>query len=362
MRKVAVIMAGGSGAKFWPRTTELNPKPFIHLFGEGTMIQNTVFRLLPYFAAEDVYIITSEGNKDFIAEQLPIIPPGNIILEPFARNTAPCLGLASMFLSAKYPEDTIMMAFPADHVINNVREFHNSLDIAAGVAFDKEGIVTIGVMPTRPEPSFGYVQIRETREGIEDYFDKGVRTTTTFAEKPDINTARRFINSGDFLWNSGMFIWRLDVFTKKFAEFLPDHSALFKPVQKAFGTDAFSPALELAYRQMESVSIDYGILEKCEDVFVVESTFNWSDLGSWDELFRLSMKDGRNNFIEGDVIALNSSNSLISAHNKFIGAVGVDNLIIIDSEDSLLICKRGHSEEIIELVDYLRRKQINRYL
>mgnify|MGYP000530727687 CR=1 FL=1 len=360
-KKIAVVMAGGVGPRFWPRSTEKLPKQFIHLIGEGTMLQNTVSRLLPIFHQEDIYIVTFESYLKYVEEQLPYIPTENIILEPFGKNTAPCLALTLTSIGEKYSNDTILCAFPSDHIIYNIREFHHSLELAEQIAFDRKGIVTIGITPTRPEPSFGYVQIKEDRNDLGSFYDDGIRLTTTFAEKPDYETARRFVESGDFLWNSGIFIWRIDTFWESFSHYMPEHYRLFKLLNKHIGLDSYKGVVEHIYRQMQSQSIDYGILEKADNVYVVQSAFTWSDLGNWDELYRLSMKDGRDNVIEGDVVTINTSRSLILSNGKLIGTVGVDNLIVIDSDDGLLICQRGHSEDIIEIVDFMRRKHINKF-
>ncbi|MBI5323739.1 MAG: mannose-1-phosphate guanylyltransferase [Ignavibacteriae bacterium] len=362
MNKVAVIMAGGSGARLWPRSTEKKPKQFIHLMGDGSMIQNTVARLEPIFDSKDIYIVTSDYLKEFCFEQLPHIPKENIITEPFPKNTAPCIALAATAIENKYTPDTILFTFPSDHVITNQREFHHSLEVASKVAYEKGRILAIGLSPTRPETAFGYIQVKDEHKDLGELYDEGVRFSSAFAEKPDSATAKRFIESGDFLWNSGIFIWRLDTFWDTFKKFLPEDSRLFNKLKKSVNDEKFNTLVEEIYRQIQSESIDYAIMEKAKNVFVVEASFGWSDLGNWDEIYRLSMKDGRNNVIEGDVISINTSNCLVSSYGKMIGVVGVDNLMVIESENSIVICRRGYSDDVKEIVDFLRRKQINKYL
>lgn len=362
MKKIAVIMAGGLGNRLWPRATEKTPKQFVHLTGEGTMIQNTIMRLSPIFPIEDIYIVTSESMQEYIYDQLPMVPKENIILEPFSKHTAPCLALTALAIREKYTPDTVMVAFPADHMVYNVREFHYSVETAVKLASDRAGIVTIGVTPTRPEPDFGYVQVKNDRADLGELYDSGVRYSTTFAEKPDIETAKRFIQSGDFLWNTGIFVWSLYTFWRAFEKYLPEHTRLLEVLKKTSPTQWQPSDIEYVYRQMQAVSVDYAILEKADNVFVVEAAFNWSDLGNWDELYRLSIKDGRNNLIEGNVIATETQNCFISSTDKLIGVVGVKDLFIIEGDDSILICKRGNSEAIKDITDYLRRKQINMYL
>jgi len=355
MKKIAVVMAGGMGTRFWPRTTERLPKQFAYLIGDGTMIQNTVGRLRSIFDTDDIYIVTSENYSSVVSEQLPEIVKDNIILEPFPRNTAPCLGLTATVLSEKYPADTIMAVFPSDHVIFNMGEFYNSLETAYIAAYELSGIVTIGINPTRPETQFGYVQIKEQRGKLGSLYDSGVRYTTTFAEKPDLATARRFIDSGDFVWNSGIFFWRFDTFLESFTKYLPEDAANFKSLRKHIGKDSFRYNLEYIYRQQNSISVDYAILEKADNVLVVQSSFSWSDLGTWDELYRLSMKDASNNVIEGDVVYHNISNCLISSKGKLISAIGIEDLIVIENDDALLICKRGKSESVKDLIDIMKK-------
>jgi len=360
-KKLAIIMAGGTGARLWPKSTEKKSKQFIHLIGEGTMIQNTVARLIPFFSLDEIYIVAADSYSELLYEQIPALSKDNLIFEPYGKNTAPCLALSLTQLSGKISNDTIVYAFPADHVIYNVREFQNSLNIAGYLALHQKCIATIGIHPTRPETGFGYVQVDEEPGDLGDMFEHGVRHTKTFAEKPDEETAQRFIDSGDFLWNSGIFTLRVDAFWEAFEKYMPEHDQLFKVLKKFVGKDMYPEAVQDVYRQILSESVDYAILEKAKNVYVVEASFGWSDVGNWDELYRLSMKDGRNNVIEGEVIAIDTSNCLISSYDRIIGTVGVENLIIIDSGDSLLICRKGNSSSVKEIVDFMRRKHISKF-
>lgn len=362
LEKVAIIMAGGVGPRFWPRSKEKSPKQFIHLLGDGTLIQNSFARLMPLFSPEEIFVVTNKNHGETVLDQLPMLPQGNIILEPFGRNTAPCLALAMKIIAPQIDEYTIISAFPADHIINNVREFHISLENAQKVASFSENIVTIGISPTRPETGFGYIQFDENEEDLADFYNDGARCCTAFAEKPDIETALRFIHSGDFLWNSGIFTMTSKTFWNAFRKFLPDHSMQFDFLEEHIGKDDYQETLELVYRQIDHKSMDYAILEKTDNVIVIKSSFNWSDLGTWDELFRLSMKDARNNYLEGEVVSINSTGCYVESNTRIIGLVDVDNLIVVDTEDSLLICKRGKTENTIELVDFLRRKNIKKYI
>lgn len=362
MKAVAVIMAGGLGARLWPRSTERLPKQFMHMIGEGSMIQNTVARLQSIVPIDDTFVVTTPDFIDVISKQLPQLPPENIITEPFARNTAPCMALAALHLRKRISSDAVMITIPSDHYIYNVREFHHSLEVAAMAADATESIATIGVRPTRAEAGFGYIQISDADASELSLYGEDLRHVSVFAEKPDKETAQRFVDAGDFLWNCGIFIWKMSTFWNSFTKHLPDHAALFALLDSQIGKESYGSVLDNIYRQMRSVSLDYGILEKADNVVVVKSSFGWSDLGSWDEVYRLSPKDTKNNSIEGDVVALNSTNCFVSSNQKLIALVNVDDLIVVDTGHALLITKRGESETVKDLVDYLRRKQINHYL
>ncbi len=362
MKKVAVIMAGGLGVRLWPNSTESKPKQYMSLFGNDSMIQETYNRLLDIFANEDIYVVTYKSFAVHTQEQLPNLPSKNIILEPFGRNTLPALGIAALHIQQRYNSNIVMFSFPSDHIIGNQTEFKRAVETASKVASNTNGIVTIGINPTRPGTQYGYIQINEEKENIEEYFDLGVRSTNVFAEKPDLETAKRFLESGDFLWNSGIFAWKLEVFWNKLEKYLPEYSAQLKSIEKQLFTDSYNDAIDFIYKQINSISIDYGIMEKTDDLYLVKASFSWSDVGNWDELYRLSMKDSRNNVTQGDVVALDTGNSLIYSKNKMIATVGVEDLVIVESDDAILICKRGETERVKEMIDYLRHQQINRLL
>lgn len=350
-------MAGGTGARLYPRSTEKKPKQLIHLLGEGTMIQNTVMRLLPLFNPDDIFVVTTEQLAHVVRDQLPLIPPHNIIMEPFRRNTAPSLALANVILEKRYEEDVTVVAMPSDHIVHNIGEFHASVETAIHAASTMNAIVTIGLQPTRAETGYGYMQIDEEEIRVSETDASTIRKVNIFAEKPDVATAQRFIDAGDFLWNSGMFVYRHSIFEQEFAEHLPEHAPLFAPLHHSLSIDAFNHVLYNSYRQIRPISMDYGIMEKTQNVFCVISNFEWSDVGTWDELYRLSKKDSRKNVLEGDVFTVNTKNCMVSSYGKVIALVNVEDLIVVDSENLLMICKRGATENVTELVDLLRRKQ-----
>lgn len=357
----AVIMAGGVGSRFWPRSREKNPKQLLEIVGEGTMIQNTVRRLNGFVHDKNIFVVTNRLQKNTVLKQLPTIPSENIIVEPVGRNTAPCIGLAALFIERLHPKG-IMIVLPADHLIVNEQEFRKVLETAAQVAHITSGLVTIGIHPTHPETGYGYIQAKDRSEELQPLNFDGVYEVKTFAEKPNYATAIKFLESGDFYWNSGMFIWRVDVILSEIQKSLPELHTHLINLQPSIGTPLFEHNLETTYGLIRGISIDYGVMEKAERVYVVKGDFGWNDLGSWDEVSRISPKDESGNFTKGEVITVNSKNTYIHSSDKLIATVGVEDLIIINTPDALLVCKKGESQHVKEVVDYLRRKQMNDYL
>jgi len=347
-------MAGGTGARLYPRSRQAHPKQFLHLFGEGTLLQNTFARLAPLFDPSQIYAITTEELAPVVLEQLPALSPTNIIAEPFRRNTAPALALATVLLERRYGADVVIAALPADHLIWNVREFHDAVEAAIAVAAREDAIVTIGLVPSHPETAFGYIQVSD--EPLAQEGSATVYRVRGFAEKPDAATAERFVNAGDFLWNSGMFVFRASTFWHEFATHLPDDAPLFAELRQARDPAAFALLVEQIYGRIRALSFDYGVLEKTRNSLCVLGTFEWSDLSSWDELWRLQKKDPRQNVLEGTIYALDTKRCLVSSFGKVIALVDVEDLIVVDSDDVLLICRRGSSQRVAELVNMFRRR------
>jgi len=357
----AVIMAGGVGSRFWPRSREKSPKQLLEIIDKGTMIQQTVKRISNLIEPKNILIVTNKIQKPLVTKQLPQIPPENIIMEPLARNTAPCIELAALFIRRMDPE-AVMVILPSDHIMQNEEEFRRILRLATWVAYESGKLITVGIQPTRPETGYGYIQVIDEDNGTNPYFERGVYKVKTFAEKPNLATAQQFLQSGDFLWNSGMFVWRVDAIMREIERLLPELYQEFMNVDEAIGSDSYDQAVETAYRIIRSISIDYGVMEKAKDVYVIKGNFGWSDVGSWDEVYRISGKDEHGNSITGKTYLHNTKNTLIHSGNKFVATVGVDNLIIIATDDAVLVCKQGQSQEVKEVVDYLRRKQMTDFL
>jgi len=362
MKSYAIVMAGGVGARFWPYGTSRLPKQFLPIANsDDTMLQLTIKRLKDIVPIEQVFIITNKQYIDLVKKQLPRIPKENIIGEPVGRNTAPCIGLASIILK-QYDEKAKMFVIPADHLIENVDEFTKAVNSGLKFVEEKDAIVTLGIVPSHPETGYGYIQFIEDAFFKADNSDVSIYRVKTFAEKPSLDVAKIFLESGDFLWNSGMFIFRADTMLKQMNEQLPDLYHAIQKIEKAIHTSKYQQVLEQVFAEIKGISIDYGIMEKAKNVFVIKADLKWSDLGSWDEVSRLRTKDKNGNAVIGDSFIKDSKNNLIMSTKGFVGVIGADDLIIINTKDGLLICKKDRSQEVKEIVDYLKRKGLSDYI
>jgi len=356
----AVIMAGGSGTRFWPRSRERMPKQVLEIIGSGSMISNTIARIESLVPIERILVVTNKNQKDLIQKQVPSIIANNILVEPVGRNTAACIGLAAKWINY-YDPDAIMVTLPADHIIKDVNEFINVIKKAVRVAKENDALVTIGITPTYPGTGYGYIQFDDSKD-LNPYIDEEVFKVKTFAEKPNLETAEKFLKSGDFLWNSGMFIWKANVIIKEIEKHLPELGEQLAKLEKMIGTDKYESTLEYVYGVIRSISIDYGVMEKASNVYVAKGNFGWSDVGSWDEVANITPTNEDKNAFRGLVITKDSHRNYIDAGNKVVATIGVDDLIIIATDDAVLVCKKGRSQEVKDIVDQLRRKQLNEFL
>jgi len=364
----AIIMAGGVGTRFWPKGTVKLPKQYLKIQNDSdSMIQQTFKRLEGIIPPMNIFVVTNLSYKGLTKKHLPKIPEENIICEPFGKNTAPCIGLTCLYIKQFNPEATVLVV-PSDHIIKNVSEFQSVVKCGLKFAEENGGIVTLGIHPTKPETGYGYIQfdtekfkeisLKESSGEISDTVYK----VKTFAEKPNIETAKAFIESGDFLWNSGMFIFRVDTMMEEIKTNIRDlHESLLK-LEKSLMSKDFEKELERIYGQLKGISIDYGVMEKSKDVHTIRSHFDWSDLGSWDEIYNFKEKDAEGNVKQGKVLTIKSNNCLIINDQRISALVGVEDLLVIDTDNGLLICKRGESQNVKEVVDYLRRKGLDQYL
>ncbi len=340
-----VIMAGGIGSRFWPMSRVNYPKQFIDILGTGkSLIQQTYDRFKNIVPKENFLIVTNDLYKDLVMKQLNEITEEQVLCEPLRRNTAPCIEYANQIIQKKNQNANIIVT-PADHLILDTPEFERT--ILSGIEFisNNDALLTLGINPSRPDTGYGYIQ-RETDNSFTSI--KKLYKVKTFTEKPDLETAKFFIESGEFSWNSGIFLWSLNSIQKAFKKHLPDVTQLFDEHKDSFGTKLETESINTIYSSCKNISIDYGIMEKSDNVFILESDFGWSDLGTWGSLYANSDKDKNLNVIDGtQVFLFESKNSIIKVpNNKLVIAQGLDGYIIVESNNTLLICKKENEQDI----------------
>ena len=349
MKVTAVIMAGGRGERFWPKSRNDFPKQFLSLTSDGeTMIQKTINRLAPLVATEDIFIVTNESYVPIIHQQLPDIPKENILAEPVAKNTAPCIALAAAVINKKY-EDAVMMVLPSDHLIKYEEMYLDTMRHAIKVAKKDDNLVTIGITPTYPETGYGYINFFSNDDEM-----LGVYKVKKFVEKPCLETAKEYLNSGKYLWNSGMFVWKVSSIMKNFEMHLPAMYEGFLKMKESAGNADFTAVLEKCFNEFESVSIDFGIMEKAENIYTLSGSFGWDDVGSWLALERINKTDECGNYVTGDVITINTRNNVICGGKKLIAAVGLEDLIVVDTDDAILICSKDNTQDVKKVIENLR--------
>lgn len=348
MTKTALIMAGGRGERFWPKSRKSLPKQFLSLTDDGkTMIQLTVERISPLVSIENVYISTNKDYKNLVLEQLPGIPEENILCEPIGRNTAPCIGLGAVHMQKKHG-DAVMMVLPSDHLIKYHKMFLNTLSDACEIAEKGENLVTLGITPDYPETGYGYIKFNP------DKIDGQAFAVDRFVEKPSLEVAKEYLEAEEYLWNSGMFVWKVSTILSNIQIFMPETFEGLKKIQTAIGSDEQTSVLEKVFPEFESVSIDYGIMEKAKNIYILPGAFGWDDVGSWLAVGRIKKSNENGNVVSGNIITVNSQNNIIQGGEKLIATVGVEDLIIIDTEDATLICDKGSAPDIKKVLENLK--------
>ena len=353
-----VVMAGGIGSRFWPLSKQKSPKQFLDILGTGkTLIQMTFERFSSVCPSENYYIVTNEQYRDLVLEQLPMLKPEQVLLEPIMRNTAPCIAYANYKIKQRNQNAHIIVS-PADHLITNETEFLNVINEGLNFINDTDKLLTLGLKPNRPETGYGYIQVENHTE------DLCISKVKTFTEKPNLDLAKVFLNSGDFFWNSGIFIWSLSAIEAAFKTYLPDVDNLFARGGNIIDDNSEKKFINEIYPECPNISIDYGILEKSDKVHVFCADFGWSDLGTWGSLYDRSNKDESGNAIQGDNVMLyDSENCLIHVpKEKLVVVQGIDNYIIVDSEDTLLICKKEHEQDIKTFVGDIKISKKNQFI
>lgn len=354
----AVVMAGGTGTRFWPLSRQRRPKQFLPIVTRRTMIGETVRRLVPWIPAGRILVVTHASHARWVRKELPRIPPRNILMEPCSRNTAPCLGLAALHLEKRDPKATFV-ALPADHFIANVPVFRRQLALGCELAAENRHVV-FGIPPRVPHTGYGYMECARPstfRRGGSQLF-RGRR----FIEKPSHARAVRFIRSGRFFWNSGMFVWSLPFFLRTIAKALPELNKVLRKLKPYVGTREEWAALSRIYPFMPDVSIDHGLMEKVKNLSVIKTRFGWNDVGGWRELGSLSKQDSLGNMRVGKTILLDSRDNIVQGSKRLIALVGVNDLIVVDSPDALLVCDKARSQDVKKVVEALRRRKLSSYL
>jgi mannose-1-phosphate guanylyltransferase len=351
-------MAGGRGERFWPQSRLNRPKQLLNLTGAGSMIQETVRRVQGLTDPTNIFVVTNELYAGPIQEQLPEIPAANIIVEPEGRNTAPCIGLAALAIEAHDP-DGVMVVLAADHLIKRPEEFCRVLLQGATVAARTGGVVTLGITPDRPETGYGYIKMGEALPE-----DHSVYRVGRFTEKPDRQTARDFVANGRYLWNSGMFIWRTATVRQLIASFLPEMHQGLETIKQTLHTENYQQTLRKIYPNFEKISIDYGIMERASEVYVIPADFGWDDVGSWLALERMRDRDAAGNILSGsELVAIDLHNCIFETDGKrLIAALGLEDLIYVETEDAVLICPKSRAQDVRLILGRLQAEGKEKYV
>ncbi len=352
------IMAGGIGSRFWPLSRTDFPKQFLDILSTGrTLIQSTYDRFTLFIPKENIYIVTTNQYKNIVAEQLPDLNTDNILCEPSRKNTAPCIAYISYKLLQLNPDANLICA-PADHIIIDPEGFKKTCRQALHFTAHIKALVTLGIKPTHPNTGYGYIQF-EQQEVSENVFK-----VKTFTEKPDKELAKTFISSGDFLWNAGIFVWQAKNIVKAFETFLPEMHDVFDAEKNNFSTEKEKEAIERIYPQCVNISIDYGVMEKADNVYIIPSSFGWSDLGTWASAYENLEKDYLENAVSGEnVMIIDATKNIVHADNKKLILIqGLDDFIVVDTDDVLLICKKDKEQAIKEYVAEVKRNKGDKYL
>lgn len=356
-----VIMAGGIGSRFWPLSKSSMPKQFLDILGTGrSLLQQTFDRFKKVCPVENLLVVTSVDYKDLVIKQLPELMESQILLEPLRRNTAPCIAYASYKIQLLNPDARIIVA-PSDHLILQEDIFLKEIEKGLEFIEKNDALLTLGIRPSRPETGYGYIQIENMLPtgNIENLHE-----VKTFTEKPDIELARIFVESGEFFWNSGIFLWSLSSILKALKTHLASVSELFERGLKLYGTSSEIPFLNKTYSECQNISIDYGIMEKASNVYVLCSDFGWSDLGTWNSLYENSDKDIQGNVISnGNVMLYGTTNCIVTMpEEKLVVIQGLTDYIVVESEGTLMICRREDEQQIRQFVNDVRLNKGNKYV
>lgn len=358
-----MILCGGSGKRLWPRSREQTPKQFIKLFGDRTIFQDTVERSKRFVPASQIYVVTNVNYRDEVKAQAPEIPAENVIAEPKGKNTALAIGLGSLYIHQRDPL-AVIVNFASDHHVSDLRKFDKAVKVAALAASSGDYLVTIGVRPTFPHTGMGYIKASNIFKRI-DY--SNVLKVDKFIEKPDEETAQKFLDDGAYYWNANLYTWRADSILRALDLHLPRMSKKLEEIRESFGTSKEKAVLEKVYEEAQEISIDYGVSEKAENMLLIPSTFSWSDIGDWKVAYDISKKDSHGNVVicekgKGSYEEVDTENCLIHFSDQLVATIGVKDLIIVDTKDALLIARKDRAQEVKTLVNELIKQKKNKYI
>jgi mannose-1-phosphate guanylyltransferase len=349
----AVIMAGGSGTRFWPLSRSTRPKQFLALTGKNSMIAETMKRLSSVSTPKRTSVVCGAKHAALVKQALPKLPKQNVVVEPEARNTAPAIALACAHVAHTNPTG-VMVVLPSDQHVADVPAFTRSLEEAIAVA--RTGfIVTLGIAPTRPETGYGYIRLGEPMSG-------SARKVAAFAEKPNLATAQNYLVSGDYLWNAGIFVFRVDVMLEAFERLMPELVAPLEKIRGAWGTKKLPAVLKAQFKKMPATSIDYGIAEKAPNIAVVPSSCGWSDVGSFNAIPEVRPTDASGNVVEGNAFVIDSTGCVVLAQKKPVAVVGMTDVVVVDAGDSILVLPKDKSQDVRKVVEALKAKKLTAFL
>lgn len=355
MNTYGVIMAGGGGTRFWPLSRQEEPKQLLNLSGKDLMINETIDRIATVSEKENVFIVTNVTQVPKMKTATTgRVSADHILSEPSARNTAACIGYAAMEIVKKYG-DGVMCISPSDHFIKNQPEFTRILKEAVLVAEKEDKLITIGINPTYPATGYGYIKFDKNNTNL-------AKDVIEFKEKPDLETAKEYVATGEYAWNSGMFIWKASIILEKFKELLPDVYACIEKIGDAMNTPQEEVVIQEVYPTIPSISIDYGIMEKSDNVVVIPAEFGWNDVGSWENMDVIYDEDENGNILVGEQVTIDTKNTISYSKKRLIATVGVENLIIVETDDAILVCDKNRAQDVKLIVDELKAEGKTQFL